>query len=108
MTSSEPAQRIGRGGLEMADREANAARAITRPSCVARLGANGHRKSHSSVAGAYEFIGEGFYTGITYSVAIATGPFVVRSVGNARNARESQVYRDKFLASIRDRLDTAA
>ena len=34
--------------------------------------------------------------------------FDARSVGNARNARESQVYRDKFLASIRDRLDTAA
>ena len=34
--------------------------------------------------------------------------FAVRSVGNARNARESQVYRNKFLASIRDRLDTAA
>src|SRR5215831_6083960 len=31
-----------------------------------------------------------------------------RSVGNARNAGESQVYRDKFMASIRDRLDTAA
>ena len=34
--------------------------------------------------------------------------FEVRSVGNARNARESQVYKDKFLGSIRDRLDTAA
>ena len=33
--------------------------------------------------------------------------FDARSVGNARNARESQVYRDKFLASITDRLDTA-
>ena len=31
-----------------------------------------------------------------------------RSVGNARNARESQVYRDKFLGSIKDRLDTPA
>ena len=31
-----------------------------------------------------------------------------RSVSNARNARESQVYRDQFLGSIRDRLDTAA
>ena len=33
-------------------------------------------------------------------------PFVqfdVRSIGNARNARESQVYRVKFLASIRDK-----
>jgi hypothetical protein len=32
----------------------------------------------------------------------------VRSVSNARNARESQVYRDQFLASINDRLGTAA
>jgi len=31
-----------------------------------------------------------------------------RSVSNARNARESQVYRDQFLASINDRLGTAA
>jgi len=34
--------------------------------------------------------------------------FDVRSIGNARNARENQGHRDKFLASIRDRLDTAA
>jgi hypothetical protein len=34
--------------------------------------------------------------------------FVLRSTGNARNARESQVYRDRFLASIRDRLGTVA
>ena len=34
--------------------------------------------------------------------------FDARSVGNARNARESQVYRDQFLDSIRDRLDTPA
>ena len=34
--------------------------------------------------------------------------FDARSVSNARNASESQVYRDQFLASIRDRLDTAA
>src|SRR5215469_12567307 len=34
--------------------------------------------------------------------------FDVRSINNARNARESQVYRDQFLASIRDRLGTAA
>jgi hypothetical protein len=33
--------------------------------------------------------------------------FAVRSIDSARNARESQVHRDKFLASIRDRLDTA-
>ena len=34
--------------------------------------------------------------------------FAVRSIDNARNARENQGYRDKFLTSIRDRLDTAA
>ena len=34
--------------------------------------------------------------------------FDARSVNNARNASESKVYRDQFLASIRDRLDTAA
>jgi len=34
--------------------------------------------------------------------------FDVRSISNARNAREHQVYRDQFLASIRDRLGTAA
>src|SRR6266567_8693447 len=34
--------------------------------------------------------------------------FDARSIDNARNARESQVYRDQFLASIRDRLGTAA
>jgi hypothetical protein len=34
--------------------------------------------------------------------------FTVRSIANARNATESQVYRDQFLGSIRDRLDTAA
>ena len=34
--------------------------------------------------------------------------FAVRSIDNARNARENQGYRDKFLASIRDRLDTVA
>ncbi len=34
--------------------------------------------------------------------------FDARSIGNARNARESQVYRDRFLGSIRDRLGTAA
>ena len=34
--------------------------------------------------------------------------FDVRSIDNARNARENQGYRDKFLASIKDRLDTAA
>ena len=32
----------------------------------------------------------------------------MRSIGNARNATESQVYRDRLLASIRDRLGTAA
>jgi hypothetical protein len=34
--------------------------------------------------------------------------FVLRSIDNARNASENQGYRDRFLASIRDRLDTAA
>ena len=34
--------------------------------------------------------------------------FDARSVSNARNASESQVYRDQFLASIKDRLGTAA
>jgi hypothetical protein len=34
--------------------------------------------------------------------------FAVRSIDNARNASENPGYRDKFLASIRDRLDTAA
>jgi hypothetical protein len=34
--------------------------------------------------------------------------FVLGSTDNARNARESQVYRERFLGSIRDRLGTAA
>jgi len=34
--------------------------------------------------------------------------FDARSTSNARNARDSQVYRDKFLTSIKDRLGTAA
>ena len=34
--------------------------------------------------------------------------FAVRSIDNARNARANQGYRDRFLASIRDRLGTAA
>ncbi len=33
--------------------------------------------------------------------------FDVRSIDNARNARESPGYRERFLGSIRDRLDTA-
>ena len=33
--------------------------------------------------------------------------FDVRSIDNARNAKEKQGYRDRFLASIRDRLGTA-
>jgi len=40
--------------------------------------------------------------------AVPFDQFDARSVGNARNARESQVYRDQFLAWIRDRLGTAA
>ena len=42
------------------------------------------------------------------SKAVPFDQFDARSVGNARNARESQVYRDQFLTSIRDRLGTAA
>src|ERR1043166_9252205 len=34
--------------------------------------------------------------------------FDARSVSNARNASESPVYRDQFLASIKNRLDSAA
>jgi hypothetical protein len=34
--------------------------------------------------------------------------FDAKSINNAWNARESQVYRDRFLAWIRDRLGTAA
>src|SRR5438094_6498888 len=34
--------------------------------------------------------------------------FDARSINNARNASESKVYRDQFLASINDRLGTAA
>ena len=34
--------------------------------------------------------------------------FDVRSIDNARNASENPGYREKFLASIRERLDTAA
>jgi hypothetical protein len=33
--------------------------------------------------------------------------FALRSIDKARNARESQVDREKFLGSIKDRLDTA-
>ena len=32
----------------------------------------------------------------------------MRSIDNARNASENEGYRDRFLASIRDRLGTAA
>jgi hypothetical protein len=39
--------------------------------------------------------------------AVPFDQFDARSVGNARNARESHVYRDQFLASIKDRLETA-
>jgi hypothetical protein len=34
--------------------------------------------------------------------------FVLKSIDSARNAKENQGYRDRFLASIRDRLNTAA
>jgi hypothetical protein len=40
--------------------------------------------------------------------AVRFDQFDARSVGNARNATENQGYRDRFLASIRDRLGTAA
>ena len=40
--------------------------------------------------------------------AVPFDQFEARSVGNARNARESQAYTDQFLASISARLDTAA
>ena len=40
--------------------------------------------------------------------AVPFDQFDARSVGNARNARESQVYRDQFLGSISDRLGTDA
>jgi len=40
--------------------------------------------------------------------AVPFDQFDVRSIGNARCAREHQVYRDQVLASISDRLDTAA
>ena len=40
--------------------------------------------------------------------AVPFDQFDARSVNNARNARESQVYRDKFLHSISDRLSTDA
>jgi len=40
--------------------------------------------------------------------AVPFDQFDARSVGNARNARESKVYREKFLGSIKERLDTPA
>jgi hypothetical protein len=40
--------------------------------------------------------------------AVPFDQFDARSIDNARNARESQVYRDKFLGSISDRLSTDA
>ena len=40
--------------------------------------------------------------------AVPFDQFDARSTSNARNASESQVYKDQFLASIRDRLETAA
>jgi hypothetical protein len=41
-------------------------------------------------------------------VLVRLDQFDARSINNARSARESQGYRDQFLGSIRDRLDTAA
>src|SRR5437016_11282741 len=43
-----------------------------------------------------------------WDLKIPFDQFDARSINNARNASESQVYRDQFLASIRDRLGTAA
>ena len=40
--------------------------------------------------------------------AVPFDQFDARSTSKARNARESQVYRDKFLTSIGDRLSTDA
>ena len=40
--------------------------------------------------------------------AVPFDQFDARSASNARNASESQVYRDQVLASIKDRLNTAA
>ena len=40
--------------------------------------------------------------------AVPFDQFDARSVGNARNARESKVYRERFLGSIKERLDTPA
>jgi hypothetical protein len=42
------------------------------------------------------------------AVCSAFDQFDARSIGDAWNARESQVYRDQFLASIKERLGTAA
>jgi hypothetical protein len=44
----------------------------------------------------------------TWESKVPFDQFVLRSTDNARNARENEGYRDRFLASIRDRLDTAA
>jgi len=44
----------------------------------------------------------------TWDSKVPFDQFALRSIDNARNARESQVYREKFLGSIKDRLDTAA
>jgi hypothetical protein len=44
----------------------------------------------------------------TWESKVPFDQFVLRSTDNARNAQENPGYRDRFLASIRDRLDTAA
>src|ERR1700751_1698097 len=44
----------------------------------------------------------------TWDSKVPFDQFAMRSIDNARNARENQGYRDRFLASIRDRLGTAA
>jgi hypothetical protein len=43
-----------------------------------------------------------------WDLKIPFDQFALRSIDNARNARESQVYWDQFLGSIKDRLETVA
>src|ERR1700745_1548718 len=43
-----------------------------------------------------------------WDLKIPSDQFDAKSINNARTAREHQVYRDQFLAWIRDRLGTAA
>ena len=43
----------------------------------------------------------------TWESKVPFDQFALRSIDNARNARENQGYRERFLGSIKDRLDTA-